>query len=91
MFLEMVLGEVQNLDPSSLLHKVESLLEEAEDALKIDADLGEIESRVKSLALQTHTVTCQNSRSKLEVNFKKYYFFIKFYFLGCYLISINIT
>merc|ERR1712227_452137 len=67
---EMVLGEVQNLDPSSLLHKVESLLEEAEEALKIDADLGEIESRIKSLALQTHTVTCQSSRSKLELNVK---------------------
>ena len=80
MFSEMVLGEVQNLDPSSLLHKVESLLEEAEEALKIDADLGEIESRVKSLALQTHTVTCQSSRSKLEVNFEKKFFFIKFYF-----------
>ena len=77
MFSEMVLGEVQNLDPSSLLHKVESLLEEAEEALKIDADLGEIESRVKSLALQTHTVTCQNSRSKLEVKKNKIFIFIE--------------
>ena len=64
----MVLGELQNVDPTSLLHQVETLLDEAREALEVDADLGEIESRIKSLALQADNVTYADDRSNLKVS-----------------------